>query len=78
MSWDGLVALVGEEEKKKNGYRVLLWRLKERDRWEELDVDGNGCIEWICLAQDRDKWRAFVNTVKNLRVPYNAGNFLSG
>jgi hypothetical protein len=28
-----------------------------------------GDVDWICLAQDSDRWRALVNTVMNLRVP---------
>jgi hypothetical protein len=32
-----------------------------------------GDVDWIGLAQDRDRWRALVNSVSNLRVPYTAG-----
>jgi hypothetical protein len=34
-------------------------------------------MEWIDMAQDRDQWRAVVNTVMNLRVPSNVGKYLS-
>jgi hypothetical protein len=40
----------------------------------EIGWDG---MDWIDLDQNRDQWRALVNTVMNLRVPQNAGKFLS-
>jgi hypothetical protein len=46
---------------------------RPRRRWEnaikmDLREIGWGCVEWIQLAQDRDRWLAFLNTVMNLRV----------
>jgi hypothetical protein len=35
-------------------------------------------MDWTDVAQDRDQWRALVNTVMNLWVPKNVGEFLSG
>jgi hypothetical protein len=34
-------------------------------------------VDWIGLAQDRDRWRALMISVLNLTVPYNAGKLLS-
>jgi hypothetical protein len=60
-------ALVGKPE----GRRSLG---RPRRRWEDnIKMDlrevGWGGMDWIDLAQDRDRWRALVNTVMNLRVP---------
>jgi hypothetical protein len=60
--------------------QVLVGDLRERDKLEGLGVDGRiilrciirkwvGGMNWIDLAQDRDRWLAVVNTVMNLRVP---------
>jgi hypothetical protein len=47
---------------------------RPRRRWEDnikMDVQevGGGRGDWMELAHDRDRWRALVSTVKNLRVP---------
>jgi len=59
--------LVGKHEGKRT-----LWR--PRRRWEDnikMDLQEVGCgdVYWIELAQDRERWRAFVAEVINLRVP---------
>jgi len=36
-----------------------------------------GYMNWIGLVQDKDGWRMLVSAVMNLRIPYNAGNFLT-
>ena len=38
-----------------------------------LQEVGGGCADWMDLAQDRDRWRALVGTVMNLRVPKMRG-----
>ena len=62
-------------------YRILVGKLEEkrplgrpRLRWEDdikMDLQEVGCgfMDWIELAEDRDRWRAVVNAVINLRVP---------
>ena len=59
--------LVGKPE----GNRLLG---RTRSRWEDnikMDLQEVGCggMDWIDLARDRDRWRALVNAVMNLRVP---------
>jgi hypothetical protein len=61
---------------KKNAYRLLVGKrlLRPRRSWvDNIKMDlleiGWGGVDWIALAQDRDKWRALVNAVMNLWVP---------
>jgi len=44
----------------------------------KIDLPERGCdgVDWICVARDRNRWQAVVNTVINLRFPQNEDNFL--
>jgi hypothetical protein len=71
----------------RNVYRLLVGRPegkrplgRPRRRWidnikKDLLEIGVNVVDWIGLAQDRHRWRALVNSVMNLRVPYNAGHY---
>jgi hypothetical protein len=66
---------------KRNEYRLLVGKLegkrplgRPRRRWMDnikMDLLGIGLsvVDWICLAQDRYRWRALVNSVMILQVP---------
>jgi hypothetical protein len=87
MRWAGYVARMGE---KRNAYRLLVGKPegkrplgRPRRKWVDnirMDLGEMGWsdVDWIGLAQDRNRWRAVVNSVLNLRVPRNAGKLSSG
>jgi hypothetical protein len=82
----GHVARMGEV---RGAYNILVAKPegrrllgRPRRKWKDnikMDIGeiGFGDVNWIHLTQDRDRWRALVNTVMNLQVPSNAGNFLT-
>jgi hypothetical protein len=65
----------------RGAYNILIWRPegrrplgRPRRRWDNnMKMDrreiGFGDVNWINLAQDRDRWRALANTVTSFRVP---------
>ena len=77
-SWAGHVTRMGEE---RGVYRVLVGKPganrplgRHRRRWVDnirMDLQEVGCgyMDWIELAQDRDRWQTLVSAVMNLRVP---------
>ena len=71
---------VARMQERRVVYRVLVGKPEGRDHLENPGADGriilrwimmkwDGGMDWIDLAQDRDRWRALVNAVMNLRVP---------
>jgi hypothetical protein len=78
MRWVGHVAIM---EEKRNAYMLLVGKPEgrrplgrpKRRSLDNIMMDlvevGWGDVDWIGLAQDRDRWRALVNEVLNLRVP---------
>ena len=78
MKWAGQVARMVEG---RGVHKVLVGKPegkrplgRPRRRWEynikiDLQEAGNGCGDWMEMAQDRDRWRALVSTVMNFRVP---------
>jgi hypothetical protein len=51
---------------------------KAKEQWKiNLKETGWEGMDWVHLAQDRDQWRALVNTAMKHRVPQNSRNFLN-
>jgi hypothetical protein len=73
--WGAYRILVGKHEGKRPlGRPSHRWKYNIKMKLHEV---GCGGIDWIQLAQDRDRRRALVDAVMNLWVPYNVGKLLS-
>jgi hypothetical protein len=78
---NGMGGTCGTNREVSNAYEILVRKPegkrslgRPRRRWEDnitVDLKDRGWegVDWINLAQDRDRWRALVNTVMNFRIP---------
>jgi len=85
MRWAGHLVRRGRREV----HTEFWWgNLRERDHLEDLSLYGTMILRWVFrkwgggvdlndLSQNRDRWRAVVYAVMNLRIPHNATNFLT-
>ena len=81
--------IVPRMDEERGLYRVLVGKPEgkrqlgrpRRRRVDNIRMDlqevGCGYVDWIGLAQDRDRWQMLMSAVMNLRVPLNAGNSLT-
>ena len=86
MMWAGHVPRMGE---RRGVYRILIGKPegkrqlgRSRRKWDDnikKDLQDVGCegMDWIDVAQDRDRWWALVNAVMNFHVPSSAENVLA-
>jgi hypothetical protein len=72
----------------RNAYKILVGKpegkkvlRRPRHRWQDIRIylreRGWEVVDWIQLDQDRDQWKALLNTVINLQVKLKAGNLLT-
>jgi len=73
---------------RRGRYRGMVEEYEGKNHLEYPGVDGkiilrwkfrkwDGGMDWIDLAEDMDRWRALLNVVMIIRLPFSAGNFLT-